>query len=908
MDEDWSFHLGEVNIKIGNSHGDIYGTSKAGSVKGPPQSDFDTSDTTWQTVNIPHDWSVRQPFDKAGAPSWGYKPKGCAWYRKCFYIPEEFKGKNIALDFDGVAKNTEVYLNGSLMKRNFTGYAPFTVDISDRAQYGLNMNTLAVFVDASQWEGWWYEGAGIYRHAWLVITNKIHVDKYGIFVHPEKADDYWNVNIDISVNNTEFSDEMITVQFGIISPDNKEILTAEQEILAKSYCKTDVKFTEKYKNPLLWDIDSPNLYKCVVKVLKNGNEIDCDSANFGFRTISVDSKKGFFLNGKHVKLFGTCNHQDHGGIGVAVPDSIHEYRIQRLKDMGTNAYRCAHGMPHKELLDACDKLGMLVIDENRSFETSDEKLDELRKMVLRDRNHPSVIMYSIFNEEPLQGTSDGKIMAERMRHEIHLFDNTKFVTGAMNGSILEENGAAQAVDICGVNYQILDCDDFHNKFPDVPMVGSETTSTFGIRGCYETNRDKNEISSYDEDPADWGNTVRQTWDYALNRDFCLGAFMWTGFDYLGEPTPFVWPSVSSFFGMMDSCGFPKDAYYLCQAIFKQEPIVHVLPHWNWKGKEGENIRVMSHTNCNEAELFVNGKSFGKQTNQLTKQSYWNVPYEQGELKLVGYNDGVPAGECIRETTGDAVAVVIKPWRNYMFNDGKDAIPINFIALDNQGREVPDANFAITIKAKGGEFLGTCNGNPNCHEDFTSSVISLFNGRCQGILRCFNGSETLTVSIECDKINCKPLHLEIKYRDSLSYIETVKEMSINNWKVSAEIYDNKPDPFMVVNSTDNNSFEAVTVVNGSLAKMNDKIGKYILYRANINVPLNLNNYAPALKFHGLWGRCSIYIGDNLVKEVEHQWSGECTISLEGFTGKQTINVVVKSLSEYGAGITAAVVVR
>ena len=598
MDKDWSFHLGDISLALGRDHGTVYDLAKAGRCPGVPAADFNAAD--WELVTLPHDWSVKRPFDRGGSPSWGYKPKGKAWYRKAFYLPEEYDGKNITITFQGVAKDCTVYFNGSVIARNHTAYAPFTIDITDRAYFGITPNVLAVFVDADGWEGWWYEGAGIYRHVDMTVKNKTAVAQYGIFAAPsQRSDGSWDCPVEVTLENTGYEKETVTVNCEIFEKESgKPLLCGAKEIVCPEGETVTHTFEFIAEAPLIWDIDSPRLYTCKI-TLDNG---DGDSVDIGFRSIRFDAREGFFLNGRSLKIFGTCNHQDHGGVGVAVPDSLHEYRIAKLKEMGSNAYRCAHGMPPQELLDVCDRMGMLVMDENRNFETSEECLGQLRKMVLRDRNHPSVFMYSIFNEEPLQGTVQGGKMAVRMRNEIHRLDPTRFVTGAMSGGIMENAGAAEMLDVCGINYQMWAYDDFHRKYPDLCMIGSEDTSTFSVRGCYKTEYEKNLISCYDEDPSDWGNTVRKTWETVLGRKWASGAFMWTGFDYLGEPTPFTYPSVSSFFGMMDICGAAKDGFYLCQAIFKKEPIVHVLPHWNWQGREGEIIRVMSHTNCEEKAL------------------------------------------------------------------------------------------------------------------------------------------------------------------------------------------------------------------------------------------------------------------------------------------------------------------
>jgi len=910
MDKDWSFRIGEIEEGIENAHCDIYSHSKAGSCRGVPKAAFNVSG--WETVTLPHDWSVKTAFDKNATASWGYKTKGNAWYRKAFYLDESFDNKQLLLTFDGVAKNATVYFNGSVLKRNYTSYAPFCVDITDRAHFGGEPNVLAVYVEANGWEGWWYEGAGIYRHVTLEVKDKTCVARYGVFVKPEKQQDCddWNVIVEITLNNHSYDDDDVEVTAEIFDEYNNPVVVATEKVDIKAYSDKTLTLSGVCSSPNLWDIDSPHMYKCLVSISRNGECVDDEEVSFGFRTIEVSAEKGFFLNGRSVKLYGTCNHQDHGGIGVAVPDSLHEYRIKKLKSMGSNAYRCAHGMPHKELLDACDKLGMLVMDENRNFETGDDYLCQLREMVLRDRNHPSVVMYSLFNEEPLQSGYDGQRMVRHMRAEVHKLDNTRFVTGAMHGGVLEDSGAASALDICGINYQMWTYNEFPKKFPNVPVVASETTSYFAVRGCLETDLNNNLLSDYDEESSDWGATVRHTWQEIMPRDYIMGGFMWTGFDYLGEPTPCVWPSVSSFFGMMDVCGFEKSGYWVSKAIFSKEPVCHLLPHWNHKGKEGKPIKVMSCTNCPQAELFLNGTSLGvKQVDKL-HQTCWEVPFEEGEIRLVGYDErGKTLAEHTVVTSGEVVSIKVLPSENTIYNDGTDAIPVDFIAVDEIGNEVYDANFIINIYANGGEIIGTSNGNPNCHEPFDSPKRSIFNGRCQAIVRCNAGSEKLIVGCTCDeyKLDCSAV-VDCQPRETMTTIESVNEIYLSDWKLSSELSDEKPDADIRISDSDMNTMEPVSVFE-TTGKFYKNVGKYGLYRCTANIPETLGDTPCTIKFYSLWGECDVWIGGKLIAQLNNYWAEPLEIPVtQELIGKKEISVVVKCINESGAGIGGGVVIR
>lgn len=910
MDQGWSFHLNDIEEEAEKTHGYIYNTSKAGAYPGVPQEDFDAR--TWDLVDLPHDWAIRQPFTEDGAADWGYKPTGKAWYRKVFAIPEKYKDKELTIEFEGIATNAVVFFNGSVVHRSYSAYTPFQIDITDRAHFGSRPNVLAVLVDADAWEGWWYEGAGIYRHVWLNIKNHVHIPQYGLSIRMEEIEENtWRVNLFTTICNQTEDDVEVRISTTLVDPDQElEVNINNEGVICEAGEESLVETEFTIEDPKVWDIDDPNIYDVITKVFIEDELVDSDQTVCGFRTIAMDSEKGFILNGRPVKLFGTCNHQDYGGVGVAVPDALHEYRIERLKAMGSNAYRCAHGMPHKELLDACDKLGMLVIDENRNFETSQEGLEQLRTMVLRDRNHPSVIMYSIFNEEPLQGTEEGKRMAATMRREIIKLDDSRFVTGAMHNGINLEECAVESLDVCGINYQTDLYDVFHEKHPEMPVFASETTSAFSVRGCYEMDEERHMISCYDDQPSDWGRNIRETWKAVMERDYMAGAFMWTGFDYMGEPTPYTWPSVSSYFGMMDTCGFPKDAFYMAKTIFSKKPVCHVLPHWNHKGKEGQMIRVMSHTNCEEAELIVNRKSYGRKKIDIMEQAEWEVPYEPGYIELIGYHDGLKAAHDVKITSGEAVRLKMVPWRRGMYNDGRDAIPINIIAVDEQGREVPDANFPVDISVEGGKILGTCNGDPTCHEDFTSGHRSLFNGRCQAIVQAEQGASQLVVSAAASGLNFGTLMIPLSSRKGPAFVASIHQQYLMGWKLTSSLYEERPDVNMHVDEFDMNSWMDVQVDDktGAAKIFENQEGKYGIYRIRTRIPERMNGNVPILHFNGIWGECEIYVNGEKRGECSHEWPAALDVALmEKDSGEAEIRVLVKSLN-FGAGLHSMVVFR
>jgi beta-galactosidase len=772
MDKGWRFHLGDLSCSDESKHAGAVNLTKAGGIGGPAGADY--NDENWQLVDIPHDWAVEQEFSQDEIVNQGYKPRGIGWYRKIFMLDESDKGKQLLLEFDGICTDSRIYFNGSELMHNRSAYNSFVVDISDRAFWGDKPNVLAVRVDATVYEGWWYEGAGIYRHVWLTKKNPVHIAHWGIWVNPQRdSDGKWNTYIETTVENSDYKDEAFTVASTILDPDGNIVGKAEITDICPGGEQIAVKQRVILENPRLWDIDAPNLYTLESQVFKENVLVDDDTTRFGYRTIRVCPDTGFYLNDRNIKIMGTCNHQDHAGVGVALPDSLHYYRIRRLKEMGSNAYRCAHGNPAKELLDACDEMGMLVMDENRRFESSPEVIKQVESMVRRDRNHPCVILYSLCNEEPLQGTAQGRATAKRLIQAIKKLDNTRFITAAMNGGFLEDEGFADVLDITGFNYNIGDYDPFHKKHPRQPMIGSENNCTFSTRGVYFTDNARQIISSYDEEKASWGHTIRETWKAVNTRSYVMGLFVWTGFDYRGEPTPFAWPSINSHWGAMDTCGFPKDGFYLHKACWTKKPMVHILPHWNWEGMEGKPVKVMSHTNCEEVELFLNGRSLGRKTVNIYKQAVWMVEYEPGVLMMKGYVNNEEAAVDIVETSGKAAALRLEADRDFIYGDGLDAMPVNACAVDPEGRFVPFADDKVSFTVTGpGRIIGVGNGDPNSHERDKATSRSLFNGRCQAILQSIQGTGFIIVRAEAAGLKPAELVIRVEPREPVPSVPFV----------------------------------------------------------------------------------------------------------------------------------------
>ncbi|MBO5796979.1 MAG: beta-galactosidase, partial [Clostridia bacterium] len=595
LDKEWKFapETPELATFQQVSHADSYGLAKAGGVKGPGGVHWEDGD--WRVLDLPHDYFSETPIGPENLHSHGYHARGNGWYRKTFRMEEDLRGRQFLLCLEGVAVKAEVYFNGSLVGRSFSAYSEWAVDLTDRMHFGEEPNVLAVYFDGMHTEGWWYEGAGIYRHVRLFVKDLCHIAHNGLFVKPQKVGEDWFLDVEVTVENTGYD----TTDYDVKVTVSREGETVATALDTGWCCEGDATHQTtrrlQVENPRLWDIDDPALYHAAVQVLVKGEPVDEEETDFGFRTIRFDADKGFFLNDRPLKLKGVCCHQDHAGVGAAVPDSVQEYRIRRLKDMGANAYRCAHNLPAREILDACDRLGMLVMDENRRFECSPETVGHVETMVRRDRNHPSVILYSLFNEENLQSTAEGQAIFRRLKRAVQRLDDSRPVTGAMNGGFLEPAGVAPAMDVVGVNYSLESIPAFHEMYPHLPLFGSENDSALSTRGCYASDREGAQVlQDYGDEVVPWGSTIWQAWDFTRSHDYMGGIFIWTGFDYRGEPLPFGWPSCSSQFGLLDTCGFEKEGFYQAKACFSEQPFVHIAPHWNWE--EGQTVRVQVVTN------------------------------------------------------------------------------------------------------------------------------------------------------------------------------------------------------------------------------------------------------------------------------------------------------------------------
>ncbi len=725
IDDGWRFALGHASDPAQDFD---YGTgsfffAKAGYGDGPAAADFE--DRPWRRVDLPHDWAVELPFSSRGSSLHGMKAIGrgfpendIGWYRRELAIPASARGRRFALEFDGVFRDSVVWINGHYLHHEASGYSSFNVDITDYLNFG-GRNVVAVRVDVTTQEGWWYEGAGIYRHVWLTQTAPLHVAPQGSFVRTTVAGDRAEVAVDTTVHNDGNAAESFSLQHELRDPAGRVVARASvpaRRVAADA--SKDATARLSLKAPQLWSLETPQRYTLTTVVKRGAEVVDRVDTPFGIRTIRFDADQGFFLNGRHVKLHGVNNHQDHAGIGVALPDAMHEARLKMLKGMGVNAIRSAHHPATPELLDACDRLGVLVIDEHRVMGTAPQIRDELERMVRRDRNHPSVILWSVGNEEwAIENSEIGTRLARLMQAIVRRLDPTRLATLAASGSGQAE-GTSVGSQVIGFNYKGQhDIDAMHRRFPDRPMVVTEEGLTYATRGIYADDPDHVHIAAYDRrSGGDSTSSIEEAWRFNAERPFLAGAFFWTGFDYRGETTPFGWPAVSSQFGMMDTTGLLKDSGQYLKAAWTDAPMVHVLPHWNWPGREGQPIDVRVYANTDEVELLLNGSSLGRKPLARYAHLQWSVPYAPGSLVARGYRDGKLVVSETVATTGDGSAVRLTADRARIRADGDDVAVVRVSVVDREGRVAPTADHRISFEVTGpARLIGMGNGDPGSHE-------------------------------------------------------------------------------------------------------------------------------------------------------------------------------------------------
>ena len=698
------------------------------------------NDSAWRALDLPHDWVAELPFTSSGDVGHGSKAtsgNSIGWYRRTFTLPAEDAGKIMWLDFDGVYRNALIWLNGHCVGRNVSGYAPNWFEVTPYVNAG-GTNVLVVRVDATRTEGWFYEGAGIYRHVWIEKTDPVHVAHWGTFVATTVlAGSNATVTIQTTVTNQSGLAVNGSLTSTIQDADSNSVAASTAALSLAAGQGTIVTQSVFVANAKLWSLQFPHLYTLVSSVSNADLLADECRTPFGVRTVRFDPTNGVFINGQRVEIQGMCNHQDHAGVGSALPDRLQYFRIERLKEMGVNAYRTSHNAPTAELLEACDRLGMLVLDENRRVGYDSEALGQLERLVRRDRNHPSIFCWSLANEEfSIQGTATGATVMQTMQNLVHSLDTTRLCTAALNSW---GSGFSSVLDVQGFNYQLSAVDSYHGGHSTSNILGTETASTVTTRGIYTNDALNGYVQSYDiQYPSvSLGESAETWWPFYAARPWSSGGFCWTGFDYRGEPTPYGWPCISSHFGIMDTCGFPKDLFYYYQANWTLKPVLHVFPHWNWAGREGQPINVWVFGNCDLVELFLNGASLGQKALNVQGHVEWNVPYSAGTLQAVGYLNGQSVTTNTVETSGSPAAIALIPDRSVIRADGRDVSVVTVQVLDLSGHVAPIATNLVKFNITGGRIIGVGNGNPSSHESDQASQRSVFNGYAQVLVQSTN---------------------------------------------------------------------------------------------------------------------------------------------------------------------------
>ncbi|SDE43275.1 beta-galactosidase [Mucilaginibacter pineti] len=756
----------------------------------------DLNDTQWRTLNLPHDWSIEGEFKKENpaTPEGGALPGGIGWYRKTFTVPAASKGKAVYIDFDGVYQKSDVWVNGHHLGFRPNGYISFRYELTPYLNFG-GKNVIAVKVDNSvQPNSRWYSGSGIYRNVWLVTTNKVAIDHWGTFVTtPKVSTASATVALKVKVKNNGAHTSPFTIKSMIYDAAGKVVSTSGYAVLktnmADTAFETAINFT--VKTPKLWSVESPYLYKVVTQIVTGKTIIDEYTTPLGIRYFNFDADKGFTLNGKQMKILGVCNHHDLGSLGSAINVRALERQLQILKAMGCNGIRTSHNPPAPELLDLCDKMGFIVMDEAFDcWEWQKVQYDyhlyfkewhkrDLQDQILRDRNHPSIMIWSIGNEIPQQADSSALRIAPELAAIVHSLDTTRPLTTA-NDRPDKSNKIIQsgAIDLIGYNYHQFDYAKFHDRYPGKKFIATETTSGLETRGYYEMpsdsiriwpenydkpfTREGNNVSAFDNVRPPWGSTHEMTWKVMKKYDFLSGMFIWTGFDYLGEPTPYSWPSRSSYFGIVDLAGFPKDVYYMYQSEWTTKTVLHIFPHWNWE--PGKMVDIWAYySNADEVELFLNGKSIGiKKKTGDDLHVMWRLKFEPGTLKAVSRKNGKVVLTREIHTAGAPAKIELIADRKQLKADGKDLSFITVKILDKDGNVVPDADNLVNFKINGQAVLTSVdNGDPVSHDSFKVPYRKAFHGLAMAIVQTKEKAGSINFTATADGLQSAAIVLTSK---------------------------------------------------------------------------------------------------------------------------------------------------
>ncbi len=905
----WKFHLGKIPFDELRGHFATYMGTKAQCAQNAAKPLFYDGD--FETVDLPHDYVIKtMPKEEFNESNGGYY-RDEAWYRRYFKLSEDERGKRFVLAFDGAGQYTSVWVNGHFAGSNASMYNNFEIDVTPYVLYGEDVNTIAVQIKNEQVEGWWYEGAGIYRSVYLIKSNAIAVNPDGVFVKPIKINETdYELNLETNVYNIGDNTDIEICH--IVLDENKK------EIASTTY-KTNVLFGQNVsnvalvvKNPVRWNLEKPTMHKVITTIVVNGKKVDTYKTSFGFRDIEFNVNKGFYLNGKHVKLRGVCIHQDHSQLGVAVPASIMEYRLCKLKEAGINAYRCAHNMPAREILDLCDKLGIIILDENRWFNFSERTQKELSSMVIRDRNHPCVVLWSVGNEEPLQNTLTGKELVRQMKGFIKRLDDTRPISIALNGGFFDSFAASES-EVVSVNYLITKYEKMHEVHADKCLIGTESAASTTNRGIYVANdvftgKTKDYASAYDKQRASFGSSCADAIRASEKHEFIAGTFLWTGIDYRGEAQ---WPMNISGAGFLDNACLEKDKFYMVKSFWKEEPMIHIMPHWDLQDTigVGNNVTMNIYTNLDEIALFINGESQGKQMVKKLDYAKFDVIYNPGEVLAIGYKNGE---EVLRKeicTTQKAAKLKVTV-NNSVTNNGEDAAVIEVSVLDEKGniKHTCDEKILFDI-CENGQILCTDGGDPKCYVNATN----MFNGKIIAIVKVKEGAQKVEVCVNAPNLNVsEKVIIKPVSTKQINRVEVCKNLleipQFRRWPKTNDA--NAIDD--VYEFTDMNTSEPVIIKNYSY----DTFSGYMAYTSKTLVPEMPKGKKLLMRFSDITGEVKIKIFHDtncwpqptpdefltVYHNLNSASAGDSEIELKGFGASEKVNIVllVNGKKPFGIG--------
>ena len=903
INDGWKFKLGKIKTNEIQGHFATYMHSKAKNGRGPEAASY--YDADFKTVHLPHDYVIEGELDPQYNEANGSLKREEAWYRRYFDLPCKVDGKRFVLLFDGAGKKTTVWCNGHYAGENNSMYNSFHMDITPYLLEG-EVNTLAVHIENDDLEGWWYEGAGIYRNVYLVITDEIAVDTYGTFINPTyKGNKEWESSVETTIHSEVTA--KIIVRQSILDQDG-EVVSKTAGAYEVAYGKTTLEQSLTTINPELWNLETSYLYTLKTEIIREMTVIDTYTTRFGFRTLRFDGQKGFYLNEQPVKMRGVCLHQDHGNLGVAVPEGISRYRLEKLKTIGVNALRSAHNNPSTTLLDLCDELGILVMDENRWFNFSDRTQKELVSMLKRDRNHPSVVVWSIGNEEPLQNTITGKRLVESLSKIVKAYDTTRPVTLALNGGFYDSY-AAKASDVVGVNYNLQGYDKFPLAHPNKAIIATESAASRNNRGMFfSTDSDKfsgTYATAYDTKTSSFGSSQIEAIEASETHDFVCGTFIWTGIEYRGEA---AWPKLASASGLFDMAMFEKDTAYMAKALWTEAPMMHIMPHWSLpEDKIGTTLDVVTYTNADEVELIVNGESFGRQTVEKFKTMHWDVVYQPGWIKAIGYRNNEVICEEHLTTVEKPQHFVIENVASQVTNTGEDVVIFKMWFEDEAGHWVPYSNQRIGVEvldSTQAEILCVENADALDHETPKAHNKKMLNGLVQAVVRIKEGAKQVGIKVKVEGLNDEQIKvIEVEQVAPIPRLKSSnKNLSIETLRLW-QTCDGFEDLEKELRFDDMNSSEPI-----SLENYVPKQEGYLLFSAKTVVPECLEEMSLVFKkmrgdvaikiFHetNCWPHPTPQVFRTIVEKYTLEEATDIRIPLKGFSANEQVKLVMVASDE------------